>query len=95
MWPEQADGTDINSSAVTSFSDGMYVKSVLAVSNDFGTVRVYKYPSNQPSAEYIELLGHSAHVTGLTFLQDHGRLISAGGREVSIIQRTPITSNTE
>ena len=95
VWPEQADGTDINSSAVTSFSDGVYVKSVLAVSNDFGTVRVYKYPCNQPSADYIELLGHSAHVTGLTFLQDHGRLISAGGREVSIIQRTPITSNTE
>ena len=86
-WPEQADGTDINSCDV---SDG-----ILAVSNDFGTVRVYQYPSNQSNAEYAEFLGHSAHVTGIAFLRDHGRLVSAGGREGSIIQRTPITSVTE
>jgi len=86
-WPEQADGTDINSCDASN--------ETLVVSNDFGTVRVYKYPSNQSNAEYLELLGHSAHVTGIAFLQDHGRLISAGGRESSIIQRTPITSLME
>ena len=86
-WPKQTDGTDINSCDVSN--------GTLAVSNDFGTVRVYQYPSNQTDAEYVELLGHSAHVTGIAFLKDHGRLISAGGRESSIIQRTPITSSSK
>ena len=63
---------------------------ILAVSNDFGTVRLYEYPCNQSKADYVELLGHSAHVTGITFLQDHGRLVSAGGRESSIIQRSQL-----
>ena len=85
-WPKQTDGTDINSCDVSN--------GTLAVSNDFGTVRVYQYPTNQTNAEYLELLGHSAHVTGIAFLKDHGRLISAGGRESSIIQRTPITSSS-
>ena len=87
VWPEQADGTDINSSAVTSFSDGVYVKSVLAVSNDFGTVRVYKYPCNQPSADYIELLGHSDHVCNVAFTgEQDDQIISAGGHEISLLQ---------
>ena len=85
-WPKQTDGTDINSCDVSN--------GTLAVSNDFGTVRIYQYPTNQTDAEYLELLGHSAHVTGIAFLKDHGRLISAGGRESSIIQRTPIISSS-
>ena len=47
-----------------------------------------RYPCNQASAENVELYGHSAHVTGVALIEDGRTLVSAGGREGSIIQRT-------
>ena len=82
IWPKSADGTDINAIAVSG--------DVLAAGTDFGTVKVYKYPCNQANAGDVELYGHSAHVTGLAMV-DQGSsktLISAGGREGSMIQRS-------
>lgn len=84
VWPEIADGTDINAVDV---SDEL---NVVAVADDFGRVRVYRYPNSQSDAESLELLGHSSHVTGVTFLPGQ-RLVSTGGFEGSILQWKAVT----
>lgn len=42
IWPEHADGTDIN--AVSRSSD----RSLVATADDFGKVKLYTYPASQP-----------------------------------------------
>jgi microtubule-associated protein-like 1/2 len=78
IWPiRDANGTDVNACDATD--------DVLAVGDDNGEVLLYKYPAVQPDAEFDILSGHSSHVTGVAFLQENS-LVSAGGRESSIIQ---------
>ena len=65
-----------------------------SVSDDFGTVKVYQYPCNQATATSFDLYGHSAHVMGVALLNSERglTLVSAGGREGSIIQRTALNN---
>ena len=78
IWPRIADGTDIN---VCHAADDL-----VAVGDDFGRVNLYAYPAVNPKADSKEFFGHSAHVTGITFINGNKRLVSAGGREASLIQ---------
>ena len=77
IWPLKADGTDVNCSA--KFNDLLYV------GDDFGHVRVYKYPVIQSEAESVDLRGHSDHVMNVASIAD-GQIVSSGGREVSLLQ---------
>ena len=80
IWPEIADGTDIN----VCDANG----DLLIVGDDFGRVKLYNYPAHRTHVKSKELLGHSAHVSGVTALRgsDVARIVSAGGREASLIQ---------
>jgi microtubule-associated protein-like 1/2 len=62
VWPEIADGTDVNACDVSE------ELRIVAVADDFGRVRIYRFPNAQSESESLELLGHSSHVTGVTFL---------------------------
>ena len=62
VWPEIADGTDVNACDVSE------ELGIVAVADDFGRVRIYRFPNAQSESESLELLGHSSHVTGVTFL---------------------------
>ena len=77
IWPQKADGTDINS--CTRYKDTLFV------GDDFGRVRIYKYPVIQGEAESVELLGHADHVKHVQPMVD-GQIVSSGGREVSLLQ---------
>ena len=80
VWKDsQTDRTEINS--VSAGGD------LLAAGDEGGKVRLYTNPSIQINSASQELLGHSAHVTAVEFLQDdHSRLISSGGRETAVLQ---------
>uniref|UniRef100_A0A674NH04 EMAP like 2 n=1 Tax=Takifugu rubripes TaxID=31033 RepID=A0A674NH04_TAKRU len=80
VWPEGADGTDIN--AVCRSHDG----SLLASADDFGKVHLFSFPCCQPRAPSHEYGGHSSHVTNVAFLHDNSHLISTGGKDTSIQQ---------
>ena len=83
IWYDRsADGTDINCCAKSNQPD---LPAILAVGDDMGKVKLYKYPAVQYKAGYIDLIGHSAHVTNVVFPLNRG-LVSTGGRENSIIQ---------
>ena len=80
IWPEIADGTDIN--VCDAAND------LLVVGDDFGRVRLYNFPANHTKVKSKELLGHSAHVTGVMAMHGGSTIVSAGGREASLIQWT-------
>ena len=79
IWPSVADGTDINVSAVHN--------DILGVGDDFGRVKLYKYPTIQADADCIELLGHADHVKNVTFT-GNANIVSSGGLEGSLLQWT-------
>ncbi|XP_054884464.1 echinoderm microtubule-associated protein-like 2 isoform X1 [Poeciliopsis prolifica] len=80
IWPDGADGTDIN--AVCRSHDG----SLMASADDFGKVQLFSFPCSQPRAPSHEYGGHSSHVTNVAFLHDDSHLISTGGKDTSILQ---------
>lgn len=80
IWPENADGTDVNS------CDRSHNSKLLATGDDFGKVNLYSYPSSQAKCIHHGYSGHSSHVTSVKFIQDDSRLISVGGKDCSIMQ---------
>ncbi|XP_071963510.1 77 kDa echinoderm microtubule-associated protein-like isoform X4 [Antedon mediterranea] len=80
IWPEGSDGTDINSVARSNNSN------ILATGDDFGKVKLFKYPSNRPKSASNAFSGHSSHVTSVDFFKDDSKLISTGGKDMSCIQ---------
>ena len=77
IWPQKADGTDIN--GCTRYKDTLFV------GDDFGRLRIYKYPVIQGEAGSVELMGHADHVKHVQPMVD-GQIVSSGGREVSLLQ---------
>lgn len=47
IWPENADGTDVN------FCDRSHNQKFLATGDDFGKVKLYSYPTCQPKVSLI------------------------------------------
>ncbi|KAE8584882.1 hypothetical protein XENTR_v10021146 [Xenopus tropicalis] len=80
IWPDGADGTDIN--AVTRSHD----RKQLATGDDFGGVRLYNYPCVVPRAPSHKYSGHSSHVTRVVFLHNDSVLLSAGGKDSTVLQ---------
>ncbi|KAF8795097.1 Echinoderm microtubule-associated like protein [Argiope bruennichi] len=80
IWPENADGSDVNTCSRS------HSHKLLATGDDFGKVNIYSYPSCQPKSPHHSYGGHSSHVTNVDFTPDDTRLISLGGRDCSIMQ---------
>lgn len=80
VWPENADGTDINS--CTRSNDSRLV----ATGDDFGKVKLFAYPVTQPKSLCQQYGGHSSHVTCVRFLPDDSRLVTTGGLDTSVLQ---------
>ncbi|XP_050666852.1 echinoderm microtubule-associated protein-like 2 isoform X2 [Leptidea sinapis] len=80
VWPESADGTDINSCARSHDSR------LVATGDDFGKVKLFAYPVTQPKSLCHQYGGHSSHVTRVRFLADDTRLLSAGGNDTALMQ---------
>lgn len=80
IWPENADGTDVNTCTRSHSSK------LLATGDDFGKVKLFSYPASVPKCLSHIHGGHSSHVTAVDFLPDDTRLVSLGGRDCSILQ---------
>lgn len=80
IWPKFADGTDVN--AVARNKD----RTILATADDFGTVKLFKYPCVVEKALNNEFIGHSSHVTNVRFSDKEDFIISTGGNDKSIIE---------
>ncbi|GMH43908.1 hypothetical protein BSKO_11842 [Bryopsis sp. KO-2023] len=81
IWPDGCDGSDINSVCVDPKT-----KSMVAAADDFGNVRLYRYPCVVEDAGCRIEGGHSAHVMMCRFTCDGERVISVGGRDRAVCQ---------
>ena len=80
IWPDGADGTDINSANKANGKD------LLVIGDDFGKVRLFKYPSQNPRSHSFAANGHSSHVTAASFTANDAKVISAGGGDSAVLQ---------
>ncbi len=80
IWPPFTDGTDLNATARSHSGH------LIAVSDDFGKVRVLRYPCVQEGAKSIELSGHSSHVMNVKWSVADEFLLSCGGNDKTIFQ---------
>jgi len=80
IWPEGADGTDIN--ACSRSRD----KQMLCSGDDFGKVHLFKYPVVQPQSVNQSAMAHCSHVTNVQFLNENFGVISTGGQDCSVMQ---------
>lgn len=82
IWPENADGTDINT------CDRSHDMQLLVSGDDFGKVKLFSYPVIQTKSLCHTYGGHSSHVTAVNFLHDDTRLVSVGGKDTAVLQWT-------
>jgi microtubule-associated protein-like 6 len=79
IWPKGSDGTDINS------TDRSHSRDVIATGDDFGHVKLFKFPA-PVGAVPREYKGHSSHVTTVRFTAGDKYLISTGGLDAAVFQ---------
>jgi len=75
IWQEGADGSDINS------VDRSSSQSLVATADDFGLVKLFRYPCIDETAKHKSFTGHSSHVTNVRWVMDDSTLISVGGND--------------
>ena len=75
IWPKHADGADVN--AVARSAD----REVVAVADDHGLVKLFRYPSDVGRADYRGYLGHAARVAGCAFSYNDEFLITVGASD--------------
>jgi microtubule-associated protein-like 6 len=88
-WPEFADGTEL--SAVDRSHDGK----TLAAADDFGRVKLFRYPSVIKRSADTCYRGHSSHVTKVRWLADDTHLITVGGNDRCVFQWKHEVDNPE
>lgn len=59
IWPPEADGTDINS------VDRSPDEKLIALGDDFRSIKLFKYPCTKKNAKYKVYKGHSEHVAAV------------------------------
>lgn len=77
IWPG-VDLSDINT------VDRSKNKVVIATGDDFGMVKLFKYPCVTPKAKFNEYYGHSSHVTKVRFSANDENLVSTGGNDMTV-----------
>ena len=73
VYPPFSDGTDVN--AVARTGDG----TLLATADDFGLVKLFRYPCASNGAPSKSFSGHAAHVTNVRVSHGDDYVLSTGG----------------
>eukprot|EP00455_Lapot_gusevi_P057002 TRINITY_DN958_c0_g1_i2.p1 TRINITY_DN958_c0_g1~~TRINITY_DN958_c0_g1_i2.p1 ORF type:complete len:790 (-),score=249.21 TRINITY_DN958_c0_g1_i2:55-2424(-) len=85
-WPVQgifnngADGTDVNACQVPPSKRGV------VCGDDFGCVRLYRYPCISPRSAGKTFRGHCSHVPNVRFSHDENFVVSVGGADTAVLQ---------
>jgi len=82
IWPEDADGTDVNACARSNTGK----REIVVTADDFGKVKLFRYPCIVPRAANRPYGGHSSHVTNISFTFDDKYVVSTGGDDCAVCQ---------
>lgn len=88
IWQDGMDGTDYNALHRSHGAGDESTGSYCVGSTDDGLVRLFNYPVVVEKAPHHAFRGHSSHVQNVRFLADDTRVVSAGGRDGSMMQWT-------
>jgi len=80
IWPPCSSGDDINA------IDRDKKSKVLVTADDFGKLKLFRYPCAIEKASFKKFIGHSSHVTCVRFTHNDAYVISTGGNDKSIFQ---------
>uniref|UniRef100_A0A8C1QI80 EMAP like 6 n=1 Tax=Cyprinus carpio TaxID=7962 RepID=A0A8C1QI80_CYPCA len=80
IWPKYSNVNDINS------VDANYSSAVLVTGDDFGLVKLFRFPCLKKAAKFKKYIGHSAHVTNVRWSHDLQWVLSTGGADHSVFQ---------
>ncbi|XP_038072339.1 echinoderm microtubule-associated protein-like 6 [Patiria miniata] len=80
IWPKYSDTNDVNA------VDAHFGSEVMVTGDDFGLVKMFRFPSLKKGAKFRKYVGHSAHVTNVRFSHDHRHVISTGGGDHAVFQ---------
>ncbi|MGH0154729.1 UNVERIFIED_CONTAM: hypothetical protein FKN15_028429 [Acipenser sinensis] len=80
IWPKYTDINYINS------VDANYNSAVLVTGDDFGFVKLFRFPCLKKGAKFRKYVGHSAHVTNVHWSHDLQWVLSTGGADHSVFQ---------
>jgi len=80
IWPAFSDGTDVNA------VDRSKSEQLLVTSDDFGLVKMLRYPCLTKGCSFNEYRGHSSHVTNVRFANNDSHVISVGGNDRCVFQ---------
>ena len=80
IWEKYTNKTDVNA------ADACFEHRCIATADDFGLVKLLRYPCLKKGAKFRKYVGHSSHVTNVRFTKDKTRLISIGGADHAIFQ---------
>lgn len=85
IWPPYSDGTDINA---VDRSNQFHKNNceLLATVDDFGKLRILRYPSIEEKSKGVEGKGHSSHVTNVKFSLDDHYVLTTGGNDQCVFQ---------
>ena len=78
IWPSCSNGQDINAVDISPS------RRIIATGDDFGFVKLFKYPSTVPSSGFNKFIGHSHHVTNVRFSSSSNHLITIGGKDRAV-----------
>uniref|UniRef100_A0A8C4SLW8 EMAP like 5 n=1 Tax=Erpetoichthys calabaricus TaxID=27687 RepID=A0A8C4SLW8_ERPCA len=80
IWPKYSDINDINS------VDANFANQILVTADDYGLVKLFRYPCLKKGAKFRKYLGHSAHITNARWSYDYQWVITIGGADHSVFQ---------
>lgn len=80
IWEKYSNKTDINA------TDAYFDAQCIVTGDDFGLIKLFRFPSLKKGAKFRKYCGHSSHVTNVRFNLDHTRVISVGGADHAIFQ---------
>ncbi|TRY96368.1 hypothetical protein DNTS_033743 [Danionella cerebrum] len=80
IWPKYSNVNDINS------VDANYSSAVLVTGDDFGLVKLFRFPCLKKAAKFKKYIGHSAHVTNVRWSHDLQWVVSTGGADHAVFQ---------
>ncbi|XP_041920810.1 echinoderm microtubule-associated protein-like 6 isoform X8 [Alosa alosa] len=80
IWPKYTNISDINS------VDANYNSAILVTGDDFGLVKLFRFPCLKKAAKFKKYVGHSAHVTNVRWSHDFQWVLTTGGADHSVFQ---------